>query len=182
MMLFWDLFVFPPTSSERHVGKLLPGGGVLAEVAVRLELHPFVPGVVQAVVDGRGDADLVSDWDGESCRRLSEAGEGRLLVRWVDAPVTRNFDSDLSDLCPMFFRPRLLLPEANVPSSSWSWWADGGEGSPSGSAPTGRGPSTARRTTTINEQLLEIIWAQHLQVSRGISWVFQVIYYSVIYY
>lgn len=68
---------FSPTGSERYVCKLLPGGGVLSEVTVRLELHPLVPGVVQPVVDGRGDADLVAGGDGESCRRLSEAGEER---------------------------------------------------------------------------------------------------------
>lgn len=59
------------TSSERHVGKLLPGGGVVMEVPVGVELHPLGPGVPQPVVDGRRDADLVSHGDGESRRRLS---------------------------------------------------------------------------------------------------------------
>lgn len=74
------LFFNPPTGSEGHVGKLLPGGGVLLEVAIRLELHPLIPGVVQAVVDGRGDADLVADGDGESRRGLREAGEERRAI------------------------------------------------------------------------------------------------------
>lgn len=64
---------FLPTGSKRYVGELLPSGGVVAEVAVGLELHSFVPGVVQAVVDGRRDADLVARWDGEPCCRLCEA-------------------------------------------------------------------------------------------------------------
>lgn len=75
-----NILRFPPTGSEGHVGKLLPSGGVLSEVAVRLELHPLVPGVVQAVVDGRGDADLVADRDGEPRRGLCEAGEGRRAI------------------------------------------------------------------------------------------------------
>lgn len=61
------------TGSKWHVSKLLSSGGVVVEVAVRLELHPVLPGVVQTVVDGRGDADLVAHRDGVSCCRLYEA-------------------------------------------------------------------------------------------------------------
>lgn len=62
---------FPLTSSKRYVGKLLPCSRVVVEVAVRLELQPLLPGIAQAVVDGRGDADLVADGDGVASRRLA---------------------------------------------------------------------------------------------------------------
>lgn len=61
---------FPLTSSKRYVGKLLPCSRVVVEVAVRLELQPLLPGIAQAVVDGRGDAHLVADRDGVSSCRL----------------------------------------------------------------------------------------------------------------
>lgn len=60
------------TGSKRHIGKLLPCSGVVVEVSVRVELHPLRPGVVQTVVDSRGDADLVAHRDGVSCRSLRE--------------------------------------------------------------------------------------------------------------
>lgn len=63
-------FFFPLTSSKWYVGKLLPCGRIVIEVAVGVELQPLLPGVPQAVVDGRGDADLVADRDGVTCRRL----------------------------------------------------------------------------------------------------------------
>lgn len=62
--------LFQLTSSKRHVGKLLPCSRVVVEVAVGPELQPLLPGVVQAVVDGRGDADLVAHGDGVSSCRL----------------------------------------------------------------------------------------------------------------
>lgn len=58
------------TGAKRHIGKLLPCSRVVPEVAVRLELHPLLPGVVQTVVDSRGDADLVASRDGVSRRSL----------------------------------------------------------------------------------------------------------------
>lgn len=60
------------TSSKRHIGKLLPCSRVVVEVAVRVELHPFLPGVTETVVDSRGDTDLVAHRDGVSCRSLKE--------------------------------------------------------------------------------------------------------------
>lgn len=65
----WLMFL---TGSKRHIGKLLPCSGVVVEVSVRVELHPLRPGVVQTVVDSRGDADLVAHRDGVSCRSLRE--------------------------------------------------------------------------------------------------------------
>lgn len=64
----------PLTSSKWYVGKLLPRGRIVVEVAVGLELQPLLPGVLQAVVDGRGDADLVADRDGVTCRCLGGLG------------------------------------------------------------------------------------------------------------
>lgn len=66
---------FPPlTSSKWYVGKLLPCSRIVVEVAVGLELQPLLPGVPQAVVDGRGDADLVADGDCVTRRRLGGLG------------------------------------------------------------------------------------------------------------
>lgn len=77
----------PLTSSKRYVGELLPCGRVVVEVAVRPELQPLLPGIVQAVVDGRGDADLVADRYGVSSCRLG-GGKGLKSQNFcVELPV-----------------------------------------------------------------------------------------------
>lgn len=64
----------PLTSAERDVSELLPCSQVVVEVALGFEVHPLHPGVLQTVVNGRGDADLVADGDGVSCSGLREHG------------------------------------------------------------------------------------------------------------
>lgn len=73
---------FPLTSSKWDVGKLLPSGRIVVEVAVGVELQPLLPGVVKAVVDGRGDADLVANRDGVSRCRLE--GKGNSVWRKLE--------------------------------------------------------------------------------------------------
>lgn len=81
---------FPLTGSKRYVGKLLACGRVVVEVAVGLELQPLLPGVVQPVVDGRGDADLVADGDGVSrCRLEGGGGEWEGVNGCVDGTERR---------------------------------------------------------------------------------------------
>lgn len=72
------------------------------EIAVGVELRPLGPGVPQAVVDGRRDADLVSHRDGEPRRRLNTGTRHSPSRR---APAGRT-DAD--------------SPEACGPFSSWS--------------------------------------------------------------
>lgn len=69
---------FALTSSKWDVGKLLPSSRVVVEVAVGIEVQPLLPGVEQAVVDGRGDAHLVANRDGVSRCRLE--GKGNVFV------------------------------------------------------------------------------------------------------
>jgi len=52
------------TGTEGHVGELLPGGGVVGEVAVGVELVTLRPRVGQPLVDGGRDAHLVAHRDG----------------------------------------------------------------------------------------------------------------------
>lgn len=52
------------------VSELLPRGRVVVEVALGFEVHPLHPGVLQTVVNGWGDADLVADGDGVPCSGL----------------------------------------------------------------------------------------------------------------
>lgn len=69
--------VFPNAAmtagSKGHIGELLPCGRVIVEVAIGFELHPVHPGVVQPVVNSRGDAHLVAHRDGVSCCSLRRA-------------------------------------------------------------------------------------------------------------
>lgn len=58
------------TGSKGHIGELLPCGRIIVEVAIRFELHPVHPGVVEPVVNSRGDAHLVAHRDGVSCCSL----------------------------------------------------------------------------------------------------------------
>lgn len=58
----------PLTGAKRDVGELV---GSVVEVPLWAELHPLPPGVTQAVVNSRGDADLVADRDGVSCSSLN---------------------------------------------------------------------------------------------------------------
>lgn len=71
------------TGSKRHIGELLPCGGVVVEVAIRIKLHPLIPGVVQAVVDSRGDADLVAHRDGVTCCGLRGYGRKKTVIKHV---------------------------------------------------------------------------------------------------
>lgn len=58
------------TGSKGHIGELLPCGRIIVEVAIRFEFHPVHPGVVEPVVNSRGDAHLVAHRDGVSCCSL----------------------------------------------------------------------------------------------------------------
>lgn len=71
------------TGSKWHISKLLPCSGVVVEVAIRIKLHPLVPGVVQAVVDSRGDADLVAHRDGVTCCGLRECRRKKTAITHV---------------------------------------------------------------------------------------------------
>lgn len=64
------MMVVSLTSTKWYVSKLLPSGGVVVEVTLRVELHPLHPGIFQTMVDCWGDADLVADRNGVSCSSL----------------------------------------------------------------------------------------------------------------
>ena len=134
------------TGSKWNVGKLLSRSRVVVKVAVGVELHPLRPGVVQTVVDGRGDADLVAHRDGVACCSLRGGGDkrvnthklfavvncsiGRFLYRnikkfknYVENMVCSNAALIQLNECRvsvMQIPIQVNLPEESEPSSSWS--------------------------------------------------------------
>lgn len=67
--LFFIYFLskYSPTCSEWYVGEFLSCRWVVIQIAIRVELHPLHPGVVQSVVDSRRYTDLVTHRDGVTC-------------------------------------------------------------------------------------------------------------------
>lgn len=68
------------TSSEWHIGELLPVSRAVSEVALGGKVHPVLPGVVEPVVDGGGDAHLVAHGDGVACCFLRGGGWRQRVV------------------------------------------------------------------------------------------------------
>lgn len=64
------------TSAKWNVGKLLPSCRVVLEIAVRFEVQGVLPGVLQALVDGGGHADLMAGGNAVSCDRLQGQRQG----------------------------------------------------------------------------------------------------------
>ena len=61
--------------AKRNVGELLPSCRVVPEIAVRLEVQGVLPGVLQALVNGGGHADLMAGGNVVSCDGLGSFGQ-----------------------------------------------------------------------------------------------------------